>query len=51
MKYPAHLALPHVIARRLLGLVLLAPGRWLVFAGAVIGWGMEDAKRAWRDLP
>lgn len=45
------LASPVAIARRVLALPLLWAGKALMFTGAALGWGLDDAKRAWEDMP
>lgn len=41
------LAHPLVIARRAAAFPIMLAGRALVFAGALIGWGLSDALDAW----
>lgn len=41
---------PHVIARRLLAYPFLMVVRALAFVVVFVGWGYDDARRAWDDL-
>jgi hypothetical protein len=41
----------HSMARRALCLPVIWLGKGIIFTGALLGWGLEEAKYIWKELP
>ena len=40
----------HTMARRFLGLLVVHVGRAVMFAGFLLGWGLEEAVDSWKAI-
>lgn len=49
MKYPKNLNPPHVILRRVLCILPLQLFRFLFCLVVLLGWGVDDAERMWKE--